>query len=287
MSAIVNNGPRSLMYTQKPVLDLHIDVKLPTCMYNYPKVFKTKKDNYLCDLMGLQKRQETIIQQLQQLVHQIDNLRGQLQHSPNTEQQIPPQLTLKEGSVLDVVVSCNPERPCFSLLPLKQLLESRARLSTRQHMHSTVINKQTPTTFNKFTNNNNRENSNICLTLLWKQVDDVEFIVDPVNDRNLVGEVTLARYISNYLPDIGVTNDPITDTQMDNLIDTLTTNLMSSNSAGAVRHLNSQLTSSRWILGDRFSLVDICVWSALMNITEPAESNIRRWMHDFKQKFSL
>jgi len=283
MSVVMSNGPRLAMYKQPPVLDLHCDVKLPTSMYTYPKVFTPQKD--ACDLVGLQQRQESIIHQLQHLVSQIDDLRAQLKQpaaSKPTNQTIPPLLTLKDGCVLDIVISCNPSHPCLSLLPLAQLLQSTAKLSTAQHTHSSVIHNNIPAMFTQFTNHVNRADSNICLTLVWKQVDDVEFIVDPIHERALLGETTLARYITNYLPDVGLTNDPITDTHMDHLIDTLYNTITTGNSkdkAGAVRHLNTVLGSAAWILGARLSLVDILVWSALSNtdINITSHTNIQRW----------
>jgi len=296
MSVVMSNGPRLPMYKQPPVLDLNIDVKLPTCMYTYPKVFTA--DNDACDLVGLQHRQESIIQQLQHLVHQIDDLRSQLKQ-PTTRAAaqvkpatIPPRLTFKEGTVLDIVISCNPDRPCLSLLPLAQLLQSTARVSTAQHRHSSVIHNNIPQMFTHFTNHVNRADSNICLTLVWKQVGDVEFMVDPIHDRALLGETTLARYITNYLADIGLTNDPITDTHMDHMIDSLTTTLISGNGnekAKVARHLNSVLSPGQWILGDRFSLVDIVVWSALSNanLNISPHNNIQRWLSNFNKKFSL
>jgi len=205
MSVVASNGPRLPMYGQPPVLDLNIAVTLPTCMYTYPKVFTA--DKAACDMAGLQQRQESIIQQLQHLVQQIDDLRSQLQQPPTTttavqRDSIPPALTCKDGSVLDIVISCNPAQPCLSLLPLAKLLQGSARLATAQHKHSSVIQSSIPDVFTHFANHVSRDSSNICLTLVWKQVDDVEFIVDPIRERALLGETTLARYISAYLPDV-------------------------------------------------------------------------------------
>jgi hypothetical protein len=182
----------STMYRLPPIIPDHMEFDLPTRMYKLPVIqhFETAAPANMSDddmqaLKELEKRQESILDQLENLKIEVSKLQA-----PKTAKQTGPR---------DLVIRASPSHPPNVLPIICQQLMNQMKIFTSTHIHSNVV-KGIPNLLKDFLPNSNcsaRTESDLCLTLIWKNVGkDLELVTSPTSNSLLKGEVNLLRYFS-------------------------------------------------------------------------------------------
>lgn len=248
------------MYRLPPIIPANMEFDLPTRMYKLPVInnfgpqeAEISKDD-LQALNDLEKRQENILNQLENLKLEVDKLKispGKSSGKPGTK---------------DIVIRATPQY-APNVLPLlcNQLMANGLKIFTSSHVHSSFLNK-IPNELVDFLPNSNcssRSEADLCVTLIWKDVGkDMELVTSPTSTAIIKGEVNLLRYVSRRFNVFSVNElDEITIQVVENLLDTFHADKWSSGS-NISSVVENSLKKSQF-LAKKFSLADIYAMSML------------------------
>lgn len=289
------NGPVT-MYKVKPAFQLPNGLDISTSMYKMKNIHgsnfissaesQDKLPNImeqipLPEVVSLESRQEAILQQLLLLKDQMAALRSELNRYCCPPKKVAFRPNLQEnGVVRDIVVNANPENPPYSLLLINKLWPESLNLNVNCYTHSSV--KERPTNLGYFENiqAENPDAVELKVTLVWKNVSsDCEFIVSPLNQCGIRGEVNLLRFLHRCMQP---KNDIIEETKLDTILDTchrLTHSRTVREKQAMIRSLNAALGKSDWLGGEAMNVADIAAWSAVSNCKDmELTKNMSKWM---------
>ncbi|XP_064118296.1 aminoacyl tRNA synthase complex-interacting multifunctional protein 2-like isoform X5 [Macrobrachium nipponense] len=193
------------------------------------------------------------------------------------------------GTVHDLVIAANPDRPPYSLVLLRKLLKNVGfPVYCANHLHSSV--KKVGETLQKtFTESpeGDRSKHSLAFTLHWKDVSSPSLMVNPLHQTPISGEANIIRYVSRLFPLSSPYNYEATGTftlitETDNLLDQLTNQMICGNNKerqAVLRLLNGRLGRASWLMGDKCSIVDVMAWSAVRQTGSEvgAPANVSKW----------
>lgn len=291
-------------------------VDLPTCMYKMSPINKfastdlassyygstTCATNYVSGPPGkigglaeLEMRQEAVLHRLQCLKQQLDKLQN---NKCLTDQSMPSMSVVgaaaqsspvKIGTVHDLVIAANPDRPPYSLVLLRKLLKNVGfPVYCANHVHSSVkkVSESLQKTFTE-SPEGDRSKHSLAFTLHWKDVSSPSLMVNPLHQTPISGEANIIRYVSRLFPLSSPYNYEATGTftsitETDNLLDQLTNQMICGNNKerqAVLRLLNGRLGRASWLMGDKCSIVDVMAWSAVRQTGSEAgaPANVSKW----------
>lgn len=299
----------SHMYRVKPIYDEITAVELPRCMYSVASVYgesrvasmangEVPRDSAQDLVADLERRQEQLIDRLKNLQKLVENIKGEtLPEQPRTCGVINAvstgssamRLAVQGGSpLLDVVVSASPDRPPWSLWPLRRLLSRHGRVLFGCHTHSSVASLPPHLAAvgceNGLSSADPRTSYDVALTLVWKRVDgDCEVMVSPLLQAAIVGEVNFIRYVGRLLSPSYEASDAISATEVDHWLSQVHHGVLhgkNKEQQAVLKALNTQLGKTPYVLGANLGLADIALWSALLQtgLASAAPSNVKKWL---------
>ncbi|CAG03145.1 unnamed protein product, partial [Tetraodon nigroviridis] len=301
------------MYQVKPIVDAHIEIDLPTCMYRYQIqhgnscTAEHALQNGEVDpaVKTLEARQDEIMRKLYELKATVDGL-AKIVTTPDADldasvtsslsSQSCSSAVLKSstdldavlgknlGALRDIVVNANPAHPPLSLLVLHGLLCKRYRVLSTVHVHSSVpsVPPQLVSCLGpRHPDSYARHMFQLGFTLIWKDVPKVQMKFNIQNMCPIEGEASVARFLYKLLAPYP--SDPAAATQVDSWVDTAFFQLAGGSTkeqSAVLRALNSALGRSPWVVGSEFSLADVACFCCMLRNgpASAAPANVQRWV---------
>ncbi|XP_069982466.1 uncharacterized protein [Penaeus vannamei] len=198
-------------------------------------------------------------------------------------------LSWETGTVHDLVISANPNRPPYFLVLLRKLLKDAGYpVYSVDHLHSSVhhVDESIRGCFSDKPLGD-RNKHNLAFTVHWKDVEAPNLMVNPLRQTVISGEANITRYVSRLFPLSSSYNYEATGTfssiaETDNLLDQLAAQAASKNNKerqGALRQLNGRLGKTSWLVNNECGIADVFLWSVLkqggLNVGAPA--NVDKW----------
>lgn len=254
------------MYSMRPIYNSSSPVKSSDCETDTSK-------------MDLFSRQEHLITNLEQSIRRVDELlkeaKVDLQTSARSSDPSPavpsndtsplPKLNVTWPENLsypvDIVVQVDPTRLPVTPWALQRLL-GKDFVMVRTHIHSTYKGP-VPRVDNDNANTSRMNTSvKIIFTIIFRNVKQLEFMVDPVAQTAVAGEANLLRYICRVFP-IFPTVGVFEETCSDHFVDLICTHLINSKSKErqtALKVIDEQIAKKggRFIC-DKVTLADFCL----------------------------
>lgn len=303
------------MYQVKPIVDSHIPIDLPTCMYS-SQIHAQHGDSCTAEhalqngevgpaVKTLEARQDEIMRKLYELKATVDGL-AKIVTTPDADldvtvtSSLSPQsfgstvltsptdldtvLGKSVGALRDIVVNANPARPPLSLLVLHGLLCKRYRVLSSVHVHSSVpgVPPQLVSCLGpRHPDSYARHMFQLGFTLIWKDVPKVQMKFSIQNMCPIEGEASVARFLYKLLAPYP--SEPAAATLVDSWVDTAFFQLAGGSSkeqSAVLRALNSALGRSPWVAGSEFSLADVACYCCVLRSgsASAAPANVQRWI---------
>ncbi|XP_012254813.2 aminoacyl tRNA synthase complex-interacting multifunctional protein 2 isoform X1 [Athalia rosae] len=293
------------MYALKPIVSMPGEICIPKTMYKMKNIQEIQQQQLskhasqeskivsditeqvikflkspLPEIVDLEIRQEKILVQLAELKKQVSNLCAILNNSNQSKCFSTSAQIIQERVDIDFVVNANPCRPPFSILALQKLWKD-TDINISSHIHSS-LSTQTPQ-FPSEPKNFNSTNNRIDLTLIWKNVSDLEVVISGVHGNPLLGEVNLLRYLSRSIASHNYEHiSPVESTKIDAVLD-LCHGLSFQESHKDVQSsfsvLGRKLGNGEWLLGSiEPSIADVAAWSAIKRLgSGKLPANLNSW----------
>lgn len=246
------------------------------------------QDNPLCRLdkprTSMRDRVKSILHQWDDIFKELENLRCDVENMRASKESD----TLVEnrhqnslvaaGRGLNLCIFADPMRPPYSLNVLVQILGKQYKISVAVFVHSCMQNipDDLKNFFSVNSCKNASENVDIKIRLIWKPVGlDPVMVVSPVKSSEIIGEVNIARYLCslldgnfslNFNSSLGC---PFNIILIDHWLDSIHKNVVhgkESDFLSIEKVIKARLNESQCIIGNKVSVVDLCLWSALKNM---------------------
>ncbi|XP_012232376.1 probable aminoacyl tRNA synthase complex-interacting multifunctional protein 2 isoform X2 [Linepithema humile] len=239
-------------------IETDIDTKMPDDVVTEQKPLR--------DYSALEARQEKVLDQLAKLKNHVQTLCHFLKQSDRLD-------GTKIGAALpestrqlqfDLIVYANPRRPPFSILALQKRWENTV-FKLQSFVHSTV---EGPVPVFLPNNSDLVANNIVNLKLIWKKVDQLEFVKD-LSSHPISGEVNLLRYLSRkitgrkfYDQNVGLHDNHILDlcyrlSETDKFIGSIISEL---------NELENLVCDSEVLKGCMPHIADIAVWTTVKHL---------------------
>uniref|UniRef100_A0A8C6TKR5 Aminoacyl tRNA synthetase complex interacting multifunctional protein 2 n=1 Tax=Neogobius melanostomus TaxID=47308 RepID=A0A8C6TKR5_9GOBI len=304
------------MYQVKPVCGGHMEVDLPTCMYNLPNVHGQHGNSCGSDhalqngevdpaVKALEARQDEIMRKLYELKAAVEGLAKtvttpdadlDLTVSSSLSFQSPSTTAFKApadlesllgkdlGALRDIVINANPAEPPLTLFVLHGLLCQHYRVLSSVHVHSSVagVPPQLMSCLGpRHADGYARQLFQLGFTLIWKNVPKLQMKFSIQSMCPIEGEANVARFLFKLLS--LYPSDAAMATQVDSWVDTAFFQLAEGGPkerAAVLRALNSALGHNPWVAGADFSLADIACFCCMQKngSASTAPANVQRWL---------
>lgn len=278
------------MYKVRPYFVIR-KVKLPDCMYLLRSLHKLPsltgdEEDYKRALDNLEYRQQVIfscIKEIQETViktaQNVGLSQGELQEL--TESYVP------EGNPIDIVITCPPTSPPYSLLGLYPYINKSIPTCIKTHVHSSAIGKVSKELLASFSSCESViTQAKLKITIIWKEDvndSDPSMILTPNKQIPVSGIANICRFLSRrFCPEIYESFDPKISAQIDTWLDSLSLSYIHGNAKekGAVlRRMNSSLGSAEFLTGNTLTLADVVLFCVLGNERGiKIGGNVKKWM---------
>ncbi|XP_045474838.1 probable aminoacyl tRNA synthase complex-interacting multifunctional protein 2 [Harmonia axyridis] len=301
------------MYDLRPIVKIDADIELPKCMYRmknihtetenelagksptHPKNFGTFKqaEQFLKaveskEMAELEKRQEKLLSQLEELKKIMNSIRSSLKLSPKCSNTQKNESTANIGTkktksydVPDIVINANPLYPPYFLLFLQQLLKKEVHLNINCYLHSSV--SKLPNKCEAFIRKlKTQENGvpSILIRLIWKEIGPIAELNMP--HYPIQGEANILRYLVRILDNELNHEKSQNLTKINGILD-LSYRLSFSNSKtqrnSLIQSLNKNL-KSKWLTDQKdITIADVALYDALKKFASNNEINgaLSKW----------
>ncbi|KAK0091237.1 hypothetical protein PV326_003548 [Microctonus aethiopoides] len=219
---------------------------------------------------ALATRQKVILDELAELKHKVLNICDVLKTNDTSKFAVShPFCDFKIPEFETLIVKANPSQPCYSIFVLRKMWRNVDFIISPYFHSSTKPNK-----ICEFENTHPSGKGNVVnLSLIWKNVTDVKFIVTGTRGSVILGESNFLRYLFQILSNdccrksLSVTNT----VQIDRILDL--SHEMIHQKSSKMRNvilalLNEKLGSYKWFCGESVpGISDAAVWSAIKQIS--------------------
>ncbi|XP_044753884.1 probable aminoacyl tRNA synthase complex-interacting multifunctional protein 2 [Coccinella septempunctata] len=302
------------MYVLRPIISLDAQIELPKCMYRmknfhagaenelvgknppHPENFGTFKqaEQFLKtvenrEMAELEKRQEKLLGQLEELKKIMNSIRSSLKlpskctNSQNLNSNNSNSGIKKKRSyeVPDIVINANPSYPPYFLLFLQQLLKKEVFLNISCYLHSSV--SKLPNVCEAFLRKlKSQENGvpSVLIRLIWKEIGPVAELNIP--HYPIQGEANILRYLVRILDNELNYERSQNMIKIDELLDLsyrLSFADSKTNRTSLIQSLNKNL-KSKWLTDQKeISIADVAVYDALKKFASNNEINgsLSKW----------
>ncbi|XP_046838414.1 probable aminoacyl tRNA synthase complex-interacting multifunctional protein 2 isoform X1 [Vespa crabro] len=252
--------------------------------------------NPLPEYALLEARQEKILVQLAELKKQVSTLCDFLKHTNHVK--MPADYNKKKNNMLsdvyyepksinvNLIINVNPKKPPYSILALQKVWNDIS-IKLESYVHSSVIGN-VPEIY--ICDIHPPKPNVINLFLIWKEVEDLEFVTGLYN-YSLFGEVNLLRYLSRILD---IHNfDSCLDPAQANIFDTvldycycLQIEKSSEKQQLILQFITKKLGTNKWFGKNKPNIVDIAVWSVIKQISvQNIPLNLKKWINTCEKVF--
>ncbi|XP_071550650.1 phenylalanine--tRNA ligase alpha subunit [Panulirus ornatus] len=282
-----------------PRVKMELILDNPVCTIDKFKSWDQPSISEAPTVESLTKRQELILDRLSALQAKVANIAAKM--GVKLEDSVTPVTTHitggpEPGIVHDVVIYADPRRPPYSLRALANALSSKYSICLRVHCHSTV--KEVSEKLQQFWgvwHGVERSQSNVCLTLVWRQNGDSPtalmptLSVSPLSASQIFGEHNVGRYLTRLL-EVSSNSSSLYEclsnslliTQIDDLLDRCHSKLTLGNNkerANFIQELSTRLGKEQYLAGSNLTLADFIVLSNLLQLRllESAPLSVQKW----------
>ncbi|XP_055906437.1 probable aminoacyl tRNA synthase complex-interacting multifunctional protein 2 isoform X2 [Eupeodes corollae] len=240
---------------------------------NYHKITKGSTNT-----SAIEKRQEKVLQQLNELKSQLAGIRSQLglcqkgiKHTQQTKVQ--KDELIVEDPLHDIVINSQPTFIPYSLLALKNAWKGTFNIDVKVFAHSSISNiSHEALEFQKklsASSESDPSKRGIKITLIWTNCEHTEMIMSPTMYVPIYGEVNIIRYLGRVGPaEYRYEQTPLCN-EIDLVLDICYELLRCSTAkskADVVRTLNNRLQKEQFFGGSRLSVADIGVYSTFLRM---------------------
>lgn len=266
----------------KPVMSATVE-QLPNCMYKMKNIYSewsdsapATKDDLLISAESLLQRQNAVISKLEALQIKINSALEGHQSSGNSALNLS---TTKEIVLpKEIVITCNPTVPARALLQMITNIKSEKNVLCVFYTHNSA--KHAPCLdlskygFQTDIQAVTRCDKDMVVTWIWKECDECEMMISPIQQIKIVNEANICRYLLRVLG--SYPNDAAAASIMDQWLDTATDLVKARNSekTSTVEKISNYLSKSSFISGNNVGVEDLVLHSAFMR-TVSAEQSIK------------
>ncbi|KAG6795678.1 aminoacyl tRNA synthase complex-interacting multifunctional protein 2 isoform X1 [Apis mellifera caucasica] len=271
------------MYTLKPIVSLPRILHHRKMMYEMRNIHEESTDDHteaenkivpditeqvisflkspLPEYNALEARQEKILAQLAELKKQVSTLSGFLKQT-NQVAVINKSVTNQKAVNVNLIINVNPKRPPYFISALQNLWED-TDIKVQTYVHSS-INKEGSFVYQSTTNS--PKNNIINLSLIWKDVEDLQ-LVSGLHSYCITGETNFLRYISRLINSHNYENsDCIEKLNTTDLILDLCHSLYFEESSKKKQEILSLIADKLNINKRKLDIADIAAWSTIKQI---------------------
>ena len=242
------------------------------------EVSKQDKPSHFAEL---EKKQETIKQQLSALKQEMTTFKQQRKtgsarstpEPPRNSGVIPPDIPV------DAVIKCHPDRPPTATFLVFSHLQEFTPVSWRTLFHSS-LSDPVPHLSSALRHVQKRDKPRLILTVIWRgELAEPSLQVSPAHTP-IYGDHNIAKYLcrlhADYLYEgLGA----VQATETDQWVNSFSTQLLAGSSKerqNVFKALNAHFGKSRWLVGDQMSLADFVAFSLLTNEEVVGEGKIQK-----------
>ncbi|XP_075159553.1 aaRS-interacting multifunctional protein 2 isoform X2 [Haematobia irritans] len=299
------------MYELKTLLP-KFEIDVPKCMYEMKNLnTATLADatssshltvsNVSCDdTQSVVKRQEKVLQQLDDLKKQLAGIRSTLglcqKGSQHTSFACSKNGGLREEPLHDIVINGHPNFIPYALLALKNAWKELFTIDVKTFTHSTMNDigkdakafeealKSVPV---------NPAKPKVNITLIWKNCEHTEMISSPTMYVPIYGEVNIIRYLGRVGPAEYRYEESLLCNEIDAVLDICYQLLRCTtpkSKANIVRTLNNRLQKQLYFGGEKMSIADIGVHSSLRRMPSITDKDLTPALIEWRKrvaKFTL
>ncbi|OQR73353.1 hypothetical protein BIW11_09785 [Tropilaelaps mercedesae] len=291
------------MYSVKPYYNTNDAAGIDTdnVMYCMKPVYRPAVDDAAINPTeaDLLSRQKHLIANIEHQVRRVDELLNEVNapiRSMNRTSQTPPSAAIATGTApsiakfnvtwpetvhypMDIVVQADPTRLPMTPWALRKLLGSAVMVRT--HVHSSYNGPLPPVENDNSNANRTSGGVKIIFTVIFRNIKDMEFMVDPVGQVAVAGEANLFRYICRVFPIFAVLS-AFDETVSDHYIDVICSDLIGVKSIQLQRSLKAidvQLAKKGGLLVcDKLTPADFCLHAALQRHSSlDLPQNVQKW----------
>ncbi|KAI4500306.1 hypothetical protein M0802_004723 [Mischocyttarus mexicanus] len=252
--------------------------------------------NPLPEYALLEARQEKILTQLAELKKQVSSLCNFLKHTDHVK--IPEEYNKKKSNqdsdvchksepiIVDLIVNANPNKPPYSILALTKVWND-TNIKLQSYVHSSIIGNVPE--LNICDTKSTKPNL-INLSLIWKEVEDLEFLLGSYN-YSLFGEVNFLRYLTRLLNTHNYENciDPVESNVFDTILDycyCLQIEKSLKKQQIIFQCINKILGNNQWFGKNQPNVIDIALWSVIKQISvQNLPSSLKKWFNACEKLF--
>ncbi|KYM95646.1 PREDICTED: aminoacyl tRNA synthase complex-interacting multifunctional protein 2-like isoform X2 [Cyphomyrmex costatus] len=224
----------------------------------------------------LEARQEKILNQLAELKKQVSTLchflkqSNQMEMKQSNQTEVKDSVEVQKPIVNHLVLNVNPKKPPYSILALQKLWKD-THFNVISHIHSTTKD-DIPIVFPKWILSSKKA---IQLTLIWKDVPDMEVIVNTYSCP-IRGEVNFLRLMSRLIESHNYESTCSQPQTLDFALDF--TNFLHSQKCIKEGLITLANEFEKWSCKGGFNIVDIAVWSLIKQFHETdLPPVLRKW----------
>ncbi|XP_015175526.1 PREDICTED: aminoacyl tRNA synthase complex-interacting multifunctional protein 2 isoform X2 [Polistes dominula] len=310
---LTERSGETTMYSMKPV------ISLPKMTHTTDRIYEMKnihgecgkgnhtgtgikivadvtEQNPLPEYALLEARQEKILAQLAELKKQVSSLCSFLKHTDHVK--MPKECSEKESNVLsnqceksepitvNLIINANPKKPPYSILALPKVWNDIS-IKLQSYVHSSVIGDIPEL---NICDKNPSKTNIINLSLIWKEVDELEFVTGLYN-YSLLGEVNFLRYLCRLFPTHDFENNmgSIQANLFDTILDycyCLQIEKSSKKQQIIFQHFTKTLGTNEWFGVNEPNIIDIAVWSVIKQISvQNIPSSLKKWINACDKTF--
>lgn len=258
-------------------------------LHELPSTSPPSQESVTSSLTYIEERQDKMLAQLGLLQAKVKALGEKL--GVGYADAIKP----KENAVFkDIVVTCPPSSPPHALLILLQLVRAQVPMTTRVHLHSSLLHthKNGTKELLQFFDSLKPDHCKpfLTLTLIWKSETECPqptMIVSPHNQTPVQGVTNILRYLCRQLS-LDLYEGHAIDRAgvIDSWLDCFASfQCWSSKDKGRIaKQLNAQLGFTPFLVGDNLSLADVIGFAVVASdSTLQSTENIKLWLKRCQQ----
>lgn len=276
------------MYSVKPYYDTNDanGIDLGNTMYSMRSLYQSAAGSRGPDIMmaDLLSRQETLISNIEHQILRVDKILTETEVSVRTSAKCgsaepsnavtctsstpsAAKLNLNWPDIkypLDIVVHADPTRLPVTPWALRKLLSGSVMIRT--HVHSSYKGELCAVEDDYANMDRTNGKIKIIFTLIFRNIKEMEFMVDPVNQMAVSGEANLFRYICRtfpIFPALGVFEETLSD----HYIDVICSNLIGAkvkDQQTTLNYLVDQIAQKDGMLVcNKLTPADFCLHAAL------------------------
>ncbi|XP_076627154.1 aminoacyl tRNA synthase complex-interacting multifunctional protein 2 isoform X1 [Colletes latitarsis] len=233
---------------------------------------------------ALEMRQEKILAQLAELKKQVSmlsNLLKQTNQAVTTDKC----LEYQEPVSINLITNVNPKRPPYFISALQKVWKD-TDIKVQTYVHSSIIG-EVPTVHQE--TNNSPKNYVINLSLIWKDVEDLELVCG-LHGCHIIGETNFLKYVSRLLNSHNYENSDCV--KVVNTIDLILDLCHSIQFQQSLKKKEEVLSSivdkldTNWSNKEKPDIADIAVWCIIKQVfPEKCPQKLKKWFNACEKHF--